>query len=505
MAKKAFTRRALHKKKEPTYAGLQYLRAKSSFWIAAFALTAFVSGNMIGQHGLYAFWASVLGKVDESLLTYTGVVSPIEFVPDYACWSRYGGALDKQHTYRELPEKCRIPLPAYDISKTSAGSNSAKTAYSVPYMGGYDSDLEGEGSHLGIDVRAPIGTPVRAVMDGVVFAVKEDSGGFGQYVVIMHRAPDPSAPSTTTILYSVYAHLSSQLVTEGQAVKKGTEIGLVGMTGYASGPHLHFQIDRDSAPWHPYWPFSSREASSAGMSFFDAVNAGLFSERGYQHTVHPMAYVQANYAPLSGTVAQASSRSSATASSSTAAQLLARERADRLRAERLARIAARRTAAQAIAARQVASAYRGTTVATGLADAQLPAPVASSSSSVASASSTSSSTSTTSSSAASVSTAAVAPSDIRFDAPGTFSDGTVVIEVSLVDAAGERILSPLLASPVLLTTAYGEATFSPEKLTAEHFKNGTATVRMFPSGRRTIVVRSLQYPSNSRAMTYAGQ
>lgn len=69
-------------------------------------------------------------------------------------------------------------------------------------------------------------------------------------------------------------------------------LGRVGMSGITTAPHLHFQIDTADAPFHPYWPFSSREASDKKMNVFQAVSAGLGSENAAKYTIHPMAYVQ---------------------------------------------------------------------------------------------------------------------------------------------------------------------------------------------------------------------
>lgn len=86
-------------------------------------------------------------------------------------------------------------------------------------------------AHLGVDYAAPTGTPVRSVGDGVVhFAGVQ--GGFGNVVFINHRS------GHTT----VYAHLSRINVKRGQQVSQGQNIGAVGATGWATGPHLHFEF-----------------------------------------------------------------------------------------------------------------------------------------------------------------------------------------------------------------------------------------------------------------------
>lgn len=87
--------------------------------------------------------------------------------------------------------------------------------------------------HLGIDYAAPTGTPVQTIGDGrVIFAGIK--GGSGNLIEIQH-----SNGYTT-----YYMHLSRILVRNGQRVEQGQRIGLVGMTGLATGPHLDFRIQR---------------------------------------------------------------------------------------------------------------------------------------------------------------------------------------------------------------------------------------------------------------------
>jgi murein DD-endopeptidase MepM/ murein hydrolase activator NlpD len=86
-------------------------------------------------------------------------------------------------------------------------------------------------AHLGVDYAAPTGTPVRSVGQGIV-DVAGSQGGFGNVVMVKH------ASGQTT----VYAHLSRIHVKRGQTVMQGQTLGLVGATGWATGPHLHFEF-----------------------------------------------------------------------------------------------------------------------------------------------------------------------------------------------------------------------------------------------------------------------
>ena len=86
-------------------------------------------------------------------------------------------------------------------------------------------------AHLGVDYGAPIGTPVRSIGDGLVtFAGWQN--GYGNVVEIEHG----NARST------LYAHLSRMEVRKGQRIQQGQQVGAVGMTGWTTGPHLHFEF-----------------------------------------------------------------------------------------------------------------------------------------------------------------------------------------------------------------------------------------------------------------------
>ena len=86
-------------------------------------------------------------------------------------------------------------------------------------------------AHLGVDFAAPTGTAVRTIGDGTV-AFAGVQNGFGNVVMVQHRS------NTMT----VYAHLSRINVRMGQRVDQGQNVGAVGQTGWATGPHLHFEF-----------------------------------------------------------------------------------------------------------------------------------------------------------------------------------------------------------------------------------------------------------------------
>ncbi|MGL5942579.1 MAG: peptidoglycan DD-metalloendopeptidase family protein [Waterburya sp.] len=86
--------------------------------------------------------------------------------------------------------------------------------------------------HAGIDIAAPVGTPILAAASGEVIEAGWNSGGYGNLVKLQHL--DGSV--------TLYAHNDRILVTLGQKVNKGEQIAEMGSTGYSTGSHLHFEI-----------------------------------------------------------------------------------------------------------------------------------------------------------------------------------------------------------------------------------------------------------------------
>jgi len=86
--------------------------------------------------------------------------------------------------------------------------------------------------HTGIDLSAPLGTPVMAAADGVVVAVGHGGLGYGNYVVIAHGGG----------IATLYGHLLATRASVGQVVVRGQVIGLEGSTGFSTGPHVHFEL-----------------------------------------------------------------------------------------------------------------------------------------------------------------------------------------------------------------------------------------------------------------------
>lgn len=125
-------------------------------------------------------------------------------------------------------------------------------------------------AHLGVDYGAPTGTPVRSVGDGVVeFAGNQ--GGFGNVVYVRHRNNH----------LTVYAHLSRIDVRKGQQVSQGQHLGAVGATGWATGPHLHFEFRINGQHQDPMTIARQSEAipvSAAARPAFEALAANALRD-----------------------------------------------------------------------------------------------------------------------------------------------------------------------------------------------------------------------------------
>lgn len=96
--------------------------------------------------------------------------------------------------------------------------------------------------HNGVDLAAPLGSPILAAYDGEVVAASY-SDSMGNYVMIDHGDS----------LYTIYMHASALYVSKGDLVARGEQIAAVGSTGRSTGPHLHFSVRKNGSyvsPWN---------------------------------------------------------------------------------------------------------------------------------------------------------------------------------------------------------------------------------------------------------------
>lgn len=136
-----------------------------------------------------------------------------------------------------IPDGEVVPPPSVysGTSPLKPGTSSLKEYagfYMRPIVGGRRS--QGLHGYNGIDIAAPVGTPILASADGEVIISKSGgwNGGYGNYVVIRH------SNGTQTL----YSHNNANNVSIGDSVKQGDIIGFVGKTGKVTGAHLHFEI-----------------------------------------------------------------------------------------------------------------------------------------------------------------------------------------------------------------------------------------------------------------------
>jgi murein DD-endopeptidase MepM/ murein hydrolase activator NlpD len=128
---------------------------------------------------------------------------------------------------RESASRCEMMISGYHITATfgQGGNRWAR-------------------NHTGTDFAAPIGTPIRSVMKGVVIFA-DWAGAYGRQVQVRH------ADGTVTW----YNHMSKFSVSVGETVYAGDQVGAVGVTGNTTGPHLHFEVHPDGGeaidpmPW----------------------------------------------------------------------------------------------------------------------------------------------------------------------------------------------------------------------------------------------------------------
>ena len=138
------------------------------------------------------------------------------------------------------------PDDTYPGDYSAAAASAGGSGFMWPVAGSlndYFGAPRGGGTyHSGIDLGAASGTPIAAAASGQVVLVSA-GGGYGNYVVVRHDDG----------LETLYAHLSETWVVQGQWVGQGESIGAVGATGWATGPHLHFEVRVGGAAVDPLY------------------------------------------------------------------------------------------------------------------------------------------------------------------------------------------------------------------------------------------------------------
>ncbi len=201
----------------------------------------------------------------------THVVAPGETV--YRIATEYGVSVGRLMTANGIgdPRELRVgevlTIPgayrAVSIGTASSGvhryaGERASRQFSWPVQNGVVSSgfgIRNGAMHSGVDIAAPVGTPVLAADSGTVI-FSGTLHGYGNTVIIRHD--DEYA--------TVYGHNSRNLVVEGARVSRGQEIGEIGRTGHTTGANLHFEVRHDNLAQDPL-AYLPEPATSDGISF----------------------------------------------------------------------------------------------------------------------------------------------------------------------------------------------------------------------------------------------
>lgn len=166
--------------------------------------------------------------------------------------------------------------------------------FSVPYLWNYrDWDYkEFSWSHPWVDIRPEHeNQDVFSVLDWKIYKTWED-GSYWKYIFIEHEnVPHPDDFSKTTTLFSCYEHLNEIDVEAWDIIKEWEKIWTTWNTWISFWEHLHFQIDRQEAPFHAYWPFTWAEVKNAWVSFSEGINIWLWQDKAKLYTVNPLVYL----------------------------------------------------------------------------------------------------------------------------------------------------------------------------------------------------------------------
>jgi murein DD-endopeptidase MepM/ murein hydrolase activator NlpD len=167
------------------------------------------------------------------------------FYPAPAGTGAVGGPFDSSNadpTFRQLFTSWK---KLDNIASGAIAIPSDKPVMTAEFTSGFgsrdDPFRHGAAFHPGIDLAAPYGTPVYATADGTVLRAGWNNGGYGNLVEIDHGRG----------IVTRYGHMSAILVSAGDHVRRGQQVGRVGSTGRSTGNHLHYEVRIDNTPVNP--------------------------------------------------------------------------------------------------------------------------------------------------------------------------------------------------------------------------------------------------------------
>jgi murein DD-endopeptidase MepM/ murein hydrolase activator NlpD len=208
------------------------------------------------------------GEVDADVLAKLGYV---ESVGKGAQGGPFDSASQADPTFKSLFTSWKKLDNLADGAIAVPSDKPVKTA---EFTSGYGTRTDpfrgGAARHQGIDLAAPIGTPIYATADGTVSESGWNSGGYGNLIKVDHGRG----------IETRYAHLSRISVSAGQRVTRGQVIGYMGSTGRSTGSHLHYEVRIDGRAVNPI-PFMksndyliAMQRNGAGTHSMDAVALG---------------------------------------------------------------------------------------------------------------------------------------------------------------------------------------------------------------------------------------
>ena len=221
-------------------------------------------------------------KSTEAFPPFLHTSFPVAVVPN---WGAMRTPEEWNRTYKELTAGDFVAIPRYDLAVLTTPMDSlttplrdenmpkitAKLFYSTRFFGSYDTDAgEFTGTHPALDLKLARGTPLGAIAGGRVSYV-EKTEMYGLMVVIEHRLKSGET------FYSIYGHLDAAFVKAGETVIPGDSVGIVGMTGNTTAPHLHLQIDKGTAGEAHHTPYLPSSIPS--------------SAEALTHVVHPITFI----------------------------------------------------------------------------------------------------------------------------------------------------------------------------------------------------------------------
>ena len=158
---------------------------------------------------------------------------------------------------RELPVEMITPSRAREDRPAAAELPADRSPFVWPVEGAIVSGFgpRGETHHDGIDIAAPVGTPVRAARGGRVL-YSDELRGYGNLLIIDHGEG----------YATVYAHNQTNVATTGAVVRQGDVVADVGETGDSSQPNLHFEVRQDNVARNPIFYLPAHRAAARGTS-----------------------------------------------------------------------------------------------------------------------------------------------------------------------------------------------------------------------------------------------